>query len=123
MPIPGACSFTCGLSVCGLSYSQFIFHGFLESKKGAKSNYLLEYSRRVETHVFFEAPHRLIDTLILLGKIFGEDRKCIVLKEMTKIYENIFRGTFHELITKFNSEKDIIKGEFVIVVELSLIHI
>ncbi len=113
VPIPGPTAFVAALSASGLRTDRFIFEGFLPLKKGRQKK--LQYlSTEPRTIVFYESPHRIEKTLQDLLKYFG-DRRCVVGRELTKIHETFYRGSFSEVLKSINlSEK---RGEFVIIVE------
>ncbi|MBI3194899.1 MAG: 16S rRNA (cytidine(1402)-2'-O)-methyltransferase [Ignavibacteriae bacterium] len=110
--IPGASAILPALIVSGLPMKQFIFEGFLPVKKGRKT--LLEkLKQEQETIVFYESPYRLLKTLQDIKTIIG-NRKISVCRELTKIFEEVVRGSVDEVITHFSKHR--IKGEIVLVV-------
>jgi 16S rRNA (cytidine1402-2'-O)-methyltransferase len=112
--LPGATAFVPALVNSGLPADHFVFEGFLPHKKGRKSK--LEYlSELPYTVILYESPHRLLKTLEQLAEYFGQNRKASVSRELTKIYEETIRGTLIEVAGYFR--ENIVKGEFVIVVE------
>lgn len=115
IPVPGPCAFVCALISSGFSTSSFTFVGFLPSKDNFRENELEKYKARSETLIFYEAPHRLKKTLNSMKKILGEERKISVSREITKKYEEHKHFTLKEACDYY--EENIIKGEFVIVVE------
>lgn len=110
-PIPGPSSLLAALVVSGLPMNQFVYLGFLPVKKGRKTLFesLITEPR---TTIFFESPHRLVKTLSQLNETIGDQRKIVVARELTKIHEEIFRGTIAEASEHFNTTKP--KGEFVL---------
>ena len=98
----------------GLSSDSFIFEGFLPRKKGRKSK-LLEISQNTKTTILYESPFRVIKTLLDLKELMGSDRKIAIVREISKIYEEVFRGTVEEAILEYNERP--IRGEFVICVD------
>lgn len=109
--LPGATAFVPALTMSGLSPQPFLFYGFLNNKN-VKRKKELEMIKDLEyTIIFYEAPHRLIDTLTDLQDIFG-NRKICICREISKKFEEVYRGTIKEVLTELNSPK----GEFVIVV-------
>ena len=113
VPIPGPTAFVTALSASGLRTDRFIFEGFLPLKKGRQKK-LQHLSTKTRTIVFYESPHRIEKTLQELLKYFG-DRRCVVGRELTKIHETFYRGSFSEVLKSISpSEK---RGEFVIIVE------
>lgn len=111
--LPGATALIPALVNSGLPCDRFYFHGFLPHKKGKEST-LKILSERKETVVFYESPHRLLKTLEMMISHFGEERNLCISRELTKMFEENFRGTLREAITHFSSKA--IKGEFVVVV-------
>lgn len=112
--IPGATASLVGLILSGLDTNQFIFEGFLPSKKNDRIKRLEIIKINPYTTIFYESPHRLVETLTDMEEIFG-DRKISVSRELTKIYEETKRGNVSEIVEYF--KKNIPRGEFVIVVE------
>lgn len=117
--LPGPSASLLALVVSGLSTRRFVFEGFLSSNKKERRERLNKIKMEGRTIIFYESPHRLISSLKDMKEILG-DRKIAVVRELTKKYEEIFRGTINEAIDKF--QKDGIKGEFVLVVEGSQIE-
>ena len=110
VPIPGPAAFLTALSASGLPTHQFLYLGFLPLKKGRQT--LLEsLTQEKRTIVFYESPHRLLKTLAELEQKFGE-RPIVIGRELTKIYEEFFRGTAKEAYQYFTQKPP--KGEFVI---------
>ena len=108
--LPGATAFVCALIASGISPQPFLFYGFLNSKDSRK-NEELELLKDVEyTMIFYEAPHRIINTLNMMLDIFG-NRKISISREITKKFETIYRGNLNDIIKNIPE-----KGEFVIVV-------
>ena len=112
-PVPGPTAFVAALVVSGLPTDRFVFEGFLPAKKGRRKR-LEELSGEVRTIVLYESPHRLAKTLRDLHEALG-DRKAVVVRELTKIHEEVLRGTLAELAQTAESRK--LRGEMVIVVE------
>jgi len=112
--IPGPSALIAALSVSGLLTHEFTFMGFLPHNKSQRRKVLTDLVLETRTLIFYEAPHRILETLLDIEKIFG-DRKAAVIKEMSKFFEEIFRGKLPELSQKL--KKSTIAGEYVIVVE------
>lgn len=113
--LPGPTAFATALVLSGLSTYRFVFEGFLPNKKGERDELLDGLKGEERTMIFYEAPHRLMDTLNEMSQIFGGDRQGAVLRELTKIHEEVVRGSLDEIIEIFNKRD--IKGELVIVLE------
>lgn len=111
--IPGPSAVLTALAISGLAVDRFSFEGFLPRKSGERKKFLEELSGDTRTMVFFEAPHRLRESLEDFAEVFGSDRKAVICRELTKTYEEIIRGDFAELISWANRE---ILGEITLVV-------
>ena len=110
--IPGPSAFLAGLSSSGLPTDRFIFEGFLPPKKGRKKR-MLSVENEEATIIYYESPSRLLRTLKQLRETLG-DRPAVVARELTKLYEEIKRGTLSELYSYFDKKKP--RGECVILV-------
>lgn len=111
-PIPGPSAAITALSVCGLKVDRFIFIGFLPNRSGKRKKYLQELAHEQRTIIIYEAPHRVVELLNDLMEIFG-DRLIVVLRELTKVYEEIKRGSISDILK--DMDEDRIKGEFTII--------
>ncbi|MBP7088991.1 MAG: 16S rRNA (cytidine(1402)-2'-O)-methyltransferase [Candidatus Omnitrophica bacterium] len=112
--VPGPSAVVTALLLSGLSSDKFLFLGFLPRKKGKKNKVLREAFLAKSTIIIFESPHRLVNTLIQLQEITG-DREVVLVREMTKIYEETIRGKISEV--KASLEAKTPKGEFVMVID------
>ena len=112
-PIPGPSAVVACLSVCGFSTRDFCFSGFLSNRPGKRKKELEGLVSEMRTMVFYESPHRIRATLRDMADIFGT-RSMVLFREMTKIFEEIQRGTPTELLEGLNPEKT--RGEFTLVV-------
>ena len=110
--IPGATAFVSALITSNIEAQPFTFIGFLNSKQSKRRKELEELKNHKYTLIFYESPHRLIDTLNDMLKIMG-NRNIAISREITKKFEEIYRGTISDVI----NELEVVKGEFVIVVE------
>ena len=115
VPIPGVTAVITALAVSGLPTERFCFEGFLPGKEKLKQERLEGLKTETRTMVFYEAPHKLIKTLEDLRETFGPTRKIVLGRELTKLYEEIWRGTIAEAINLYQENKTP-KGEFTIVV-------
>ena len=113
-PVPGPSAVMAGLSISGLKINEFVFLGFLSNRTGRRRKALQELADEHRTMVFFEAPHRLEETLLDMQKILGE-RRVTLLREMTKIHEEIIHDLISNLLEKIRGIE--IKGEITLVVE------
>jgi 16S rRNA (cytidine1402-2'-O)-methyltransferase len=112
-PVPGPAAAITLLSVSGLDTHAFVFEGFLPIKSGRKRRVLENLGRESRTLIFYESPHRLAKTLALMLEVFG-DRPAAVGRELTKVFEEITRGT---LATSLERYRDVtVKGELTIVI-------
>ncbi|MFH9423719.1 16S rRNA (cytidine(1402)-2'-O)-methyltransferase [Streptomyces sp. NPDC017529] len=112
--VPGPSAVLTALAVSGLPVDRFCFEGFLPRKGGERRSRLREVADERRTLVYFEAPHRLDDTLAAMTEIFGADRRAAVCRELTKTYEEVRRGPLKDLA---EWAADGVRGEITIVVE------
>ena len=113
--LPGPSAVTTALALSGLPTDRFCFEGFVPRTQGAREKFFDELKFEPRTIVFFEAPHRLIDTLNVAVNILGADRKAALCREMTKTYEETVRGNLATLSEWANSKE--VLGEITIVIE------
>ena len=116
IPIPGASAVLSALSVSGFPTSEFVFLGFLPHKKGRETLFK-EIAGSKRTIVFYESPHRMEKTLASLAEHFEPERKILVAREITKMFEENVHGTLAEVVAYFQAHPEHIRGEFVVVVE------
>ena len=114
VPIPGASAVITALSAAGLPTDRFIFDGFLPAKSQRRKEYLTSLQGESRTLVFYESPHRLRDTLADLGEILGSDRYAVIARELTKLYEEFWRGTIGEGIANYQEKEP--QGEYTLLV-------
>jgi len=114
VPLPGANALIPALISSGVNPSPFMFYGFLNAKRSKREKELENLKNYPVTIIFYEAPHRIIEMLESVREICGE-RKIAVSREISKLYEEIYRGTISDVIEELNSNE--IRGEFVVVVE------
>lgn len=112
--VPGPSAVISALAVSGLSTSRFSFEGFLSVNKKQRYEHLEHVKNDTRTLIFYEAPHKLRNTLEDFLKYFG-DRKISLCRELTKVYEEVLRMTVSEAITYYESRNP--KGEYVLVIE------
>lgn len=112
--VPGPCAFSTALAVSGMETGRFTFEGFLSANKSARKKHLASLEKEERTMVFYEAPHKLLATLGDMAETFGADRKIAVVRELTKIHEEVFRTTIGEAIEKYENEPP--RGEIVLIV-------
>jgi len=111
--VPGPSSVLTALVVSGLATSRFVFEGFLPRKGSARTTRLAEVAAEMRTVVLFEAPHRLERTLADLADVCGADRPVVLARELTKLHEEIRRGTLAEMLAGVRATEP--RGEFVVV--------
>lgn len=111
--VGGSNALLVALVASGLSTEHFYFHGFLKAKKSEREKELIKLKEKEETLVFYESPHRIIETLKSMLNLFG-NRKAVIARELTKVHEEYIRANLRELIS---ADKDSLKGEMVIVVD------
>ncbi|MYB47781.1 MAG: 16S rRNA (cytidine(1402)-2'-O)-methyltransferase [Dehalococcoidia bacterium] len=111
IPIPGPSALTAALSVAGIETDQFIYLGFLPRRGGPRRKLLESLAGEHRAWIAFEAPHRLIDTLTDIYEKLG-DRQVVICRELTKLHEEIFRGTVTQALEHFTEPR----GEFTLIV-------
>jgi len=114
--IPGPTAIAAALSVAGVPTERFCFEGFLPSKPREREARLEGLAHEARTLVLFEAPHRIADTLADCARVFGAERPAAVARELTKVFETVYRGTLGELAARAASEEDFRRGEITVVI-------
>jgi len=114
VPLPGPSAFILALIVSGFSTKRFVFEGFLPKKEKEREKILEELSREKRTIILYESPHRIVKTLREIKDKMG-NRNIVLARELTKFYEEIFRGSLEEALAKYQEEEP--RGEFVVVIE------
>ena len=117
IPIPGPSAVTAALSAAGVSAPQFLFCGFLPSKAGARRDALAGISALPYTLVFYEAPHRVLDSLADMALTLGPGRVVVIAREITKMFESFHRCTLGDAAGWLNEDANRLKGEFVLIVQ------
>jgi len=117
IPVPGPSALISALSVAGFSSEKFVFEGYLPARKMARQQRLQQLKDETRTLVFYEAPHRILASIEDAIICYGGKRQAVIAKEITKQHENIQRGTLPELLDWLHSDKDLSKGEFVVVIQ------
>lgn len=112
--IPGPCAVITALSISGQSTGRFCFEGFLSTAKKSRREHLESLKSEQRTMVFYEAPHKLLNTLESMMEVFGGKRSISLCRELTKLHEEVVRTTLQDAITRYTQEPP--KGEFVLVV-------
>lgn len=113
--VPGPCALICALSVSGLPTARFTFEGFLPQNKKNRRSHLDSLKGEQRTMVFYEAPHKLEDTLEDFVAVFGEERRIALCRELTKLHEEVVRTTVGQALADCATRPP--RGEYVLVVE------
>lgn len=116
-PLPGASALLAALCVAGLPAERFSFEGFLPAKTMARRQALEALATDPRTLIFYEAPHRIVDTLTDALAAFGPDRQAVVARELTKLHETVYRGSLGELAAIAPKEPNLARGEIVLLVQ------
>lgn len=119
VPIPGPSALIAAISISGLPTERFIFIGFLPAKEAQRKKVLQELAFEDKTITFYEAPHRVLETLTDMEYVLG-NRRVVVIRELTKLHEEILRGNISDILDEM--EERTIAGEYVIVVEGRLLE-
>ena len=114
--VPGASAIVAGLSVAGLAGNQFTFYGFLPHKKGRQTLFA-EIAENKRVSVFYESPHRIEKTLDALSGVLSDEQMVVIGRELTKMHEQVVRGSIGEVKTYFEENQDKVRGEFVVMIE------
>jgi 16S rRNA (cytidine1402-2'-O)-methyltransferase len=114
VPIPGPSAAITALSAAGLPTDRFVFEGFLPAKTQQRQEHLESLQTESRTLIFYESPHRLRDTLQDLAEVWGSDRQIVLGRELTKLYEEFWRGTIAEAIAHYSQREP--QGEYTLVV-------
>ena len=115
--VPGPCAAIAALTLAALPATRFAFEGFLPARPSARREALAALAGESRTLVFYEAPHRLRESLEDLAAAFGADRPAAVARELTKKFETVYRGTLGALARQAATDADMTRGEIVLVVQ------
>jgi 16S rRNA (cytidine1402-2'-O)-methyltransferase len=116
IPVPGANAAVAALSAGGLPAPHFLFYGFLPNKSAARCRELHALSGLPYTLVFYEAPHRILECVTDLQQVFGDERRIVFARELTKLFESIHDCRLDEALDWLNSDANNQRGEFVLLV-------
>ncbi|MCL1623145.1 16S rRNA (cytidine(1402)-2'-O)-methyltransferase [Moraxella sp. Tifton1] len=116
VPVVGACAVIGALSASGMASDKFSFMGFLPAKQHGRIETLKAYQKHGETLIFYEAPHRIIDCLEDMVKIFGEKREATLCREISKTFETIKKASLADLLNFVKNDNNQQRGEIVLVV-------
>ena len=114
VPVPGACAAIAALSASGLASDRFAFEGFLPSKAGARRRRIEALAASTATLIFYESPHRVLETLQDLVDVCGPDREAALARELTKRFETLRRAPLAELLAWARSDANQSRGEIVL---------
>jgi 16S rRNA (cytidine1402-2'-O)-methyltransferase len=117
-PIPGANAAISALIASGLPTESFTFHGFLESKSGARRTQLEALPRGASTHIFYETPHRILEALAEIEALFGAAQHVVIARELTKLHEEFLRGPVADLRGTLAARAQV-RGEIVLLLQLA----
>jgi len=117
VPVPGACAAIAALSVSGLPCHRFVFEGFLPTATASRRRTLEALLNEARTMVFFEAPHRIAETMADLVTVFGPARRACFARELTKLHETILNATLEEIATAVADDPNQRRGEIVLCVQ------
>jgi len=115
-PVPGACAAIAALSAAGLPSDRFVFEGFLPAKSGARRTHLQSLRNETRTLIFYESSHRIVETLDDVVAVFGGERRAVVARELTKLFETVLDGTLADLAARVLADPNQQRGEFVVLV-------
>lgn len=116
-PLPGACAAIAALSVAGMPSDRFVFEGFLPAKAAARRERLSRLAAETRTLLFYESSHRIEESLADCVAAFGGERRAVLARELTKLFETVLDGPLATLLARVREDADQRKGEFVLVVE------
>lgn len=116
IPVPGACAAIAALSAAGLPSDRFVFEGFPPAKSAARRAVFEKLHAETRTLIFYESPHRILESLEEMTEIFGPEREAVLARELTKQFETVRNGTLTELSAWVESDPHQQLGEFVILI-------
>jgi 16S rRNA (cytidine1402-2'-O)-methyltransferase len=114
VPVPGPAALIAALTISGFSTEEFLFCGFLPAKQSQRRKFLEGLKLEERTVVIYESPHRVLESMAEISGIFG-GRRMVLAKEITKLYEEVIRGTAEEVFERLQGSK--VAGEYVLVIE------
>lgn len=115
-PIPGACALIAALSVAGLPVHRFEFEGFLPRTSSARQAFFTQKLTCTATWIFYEASHRILETLEDMAQVLPLEREIVIAREITKLHETILKTSLQEALRKVAEDPNMRKGEFVVLV-------
>ena len=121
-PIPGACALIAALSVSGLPVTRFTFEGFLPRTSSARKAFFSTRKKETATWVFYESSHRILASLEDLAEIIPVDRRIVLARELTKLFETVVNDSLDKVLEQVKNNANMQKGEFVILVEGAVVE-
>jgi 16S rRNA (cytidine1402-2'-O)-methyltransferase len=115
-PVPGACAAIAALSVAGLPSDRFVFEGFLPVKSAARRAHLQTLGSETRTLIFYESSHRIVEAIDDLVAVFGGERRAVVARELTKLFETVLDDSLEQLAARVRADANQQRGEFVVLV-------
>jgi 16S rRNA (cytidine1402-2'-O)-methyltransferase len=115
-PVPGACALIAALSAAGLPSDRFIFEGFLPARRSQRLALLGAVKKEVRTVLFYESPHRILESLGDMRDVYGGERKVVLARELTKAFETFFKGSLEDVLVFVEADDNQQRGEFVLIV-------
>ena len=115
-PVPGACALVAALSAAGLPTDRFLFEGFLPPRQGARKAALERLVKESATLVFYESPHRIVDTVKEIERVMGGERELVLARELTKAFETFYAGGASSVVAALEADPHGSRGEFVVMV-------
>jgi 16S rRNA (cytidine1402-2'-O)-methyltransferase len=116
VPVPGPNAAIAALSASGMPSDRFVFEGFLPAKSAARQKHLHALAAESRTMLFYESPHRILDSLQDMQSVFGDERQMVFARELTKTYETIRQGTIAQILQWIANDTQQLKGEMVLIV-------
>lgn len=123
VPIPGVSAVTTALSASGITKNGFLFHGFLPASGAARRKALEILKAHTVTLVFYEAPHRILESIVDMAKILGGERRVTFMRELTKTFETIYSCNLQDAATWLLADANQQRGEFVLLVEAAEVKV
>lgn len=114
--VPGPCAAVAALSVSGLPPDRFVFEGFPPARSGTRRERFEQLNTETRTLIFYESPHRIVETLADMAAVFGDTRAAVLARELTKQFETVIGGSLAELHARVRAEPDQQRGEMVVLV-------
>ena len=115
IPVPGPCAIIAALCASGLPSDRFTFEGFSPHKSSARIKKFESLAKESRTLIFYESPHRIVDTLADMADVFGAEREAVMARELTKTYETFLTGTLADIHQQVVADSNQQKGEIVLI--------